>query len=200
MSIALESCDNPCMPRRYIKKRKTTAKDPPISRRAVAGHRTIRKKALEKPENNLPLAGDRKPRDTSTGPADARKITLRHQRELGLTRIEARRQKRRRIEHLEPPPEPQIKAESFAPSKRTLSTEARELLAKVDEGGIPLMMTQNLKRIASEHGITVRGDMTPDDVVRLLREFASSIPKPRKHPDIFANIIWPDKSNSSPDE
>jgi hypothetical protein len=89
-----------------------------------------------------------------------------------------------------------------------LSAEARELLAKVDEGGIPLMMTRNLERIASEHGITVGSDMTPDEVIRLLRDFASSIretgnqgiEKAKKQPDIFANIIWPDMSDSNRDE
>ena len=107
----------------------------------------------------------------------------------------------------EPTQEPRIKASDlFTFTKRTLSAEARELLAKVDEGGIPLMMTRNLERIASEHGITVDGHMTADDVVRLLRDLARAggmnqgIEKARKQPDIFANIIWPDTSGSNRDE
>jgi hypothetical protein len=46
------------------------------------------------------------------------------------------------------------------------------LLAKADMGGIPLMIALNLERIAGEHGIEVGGDMTPNDLVRRLRELA----------------------------
>jgi hypothetical protein len=34
------------------------------------------------------------------------------------------------------------------------------------------MITLNLERIAGEHGIEVGGDMTPNDLVRRLRELA----------------------------
>ena len=194
------------MPGRSVKKRKTTAKAPPIIGRPAAAHRTVPKKAFEKSENSPSVAGRRKPRGVKIGPAGARKLTSRQQRETGQTRAEARPQKRHRIERVEPTQEPRIKASSLTPAKRTLSTEARELLAKVDEGGIPLMMTRNLERIASEHGITVGGDMTADDAVRLLRDLARAggmnqgIEKAKKQPDIFANIIWPDTPGSNRDE
>jgi hypothetical protein len=59
-----------------------------------------------------------------------------------------------------------------ASTRRPLSPEARELVAKIDEGGIPLTITRNLERIASEHGIQVSGDMTPNDLVSRLRNLA----------------------------
>ena len=74
------------------------------------------------------------------------------------------------------------------------------MLAKVARGGIPLMMTRNLERIANEHGITVGPGMTPDEVVRLLRDTGDQRRgKAPKHPDIFTNIIWPDASDSKTD-
>jgi hypothetical protein len=74
-------------------------------------------------------------------------------------------------EHVEPLPEPRIKASDlFTFSKRALSREARELLAKIDEGGIPLMITENLERIAKENGIEVGNNMTAEDIIRRLRK------------------------------
>jgi len=55
-----------------------------------------------------------------------------------------------------------------------LSPEAREVLAKVREGGIPSIITRNLERIANEHGIAVNDDMTPGDLVRQLHELDDS--------------------------
>lgn len=73
----------------------------------------------------------------------------------------------------EPKQEPLIKASDlFTIAKRTLSPEARELLAKIDEGGIPLLVTENLERIAKAHGIEVSGGITPNDIVRRLRRMA----------------------------
>ena len=63
------------------------------------------------------------------------------------------------------------------------------------------MVTRNLERIAGEHGITVSAGMTPDEVVRLLRDTGDQrLGKPKALPDIFTNIIWPDTSGPKPDE
>ncbi len=78
------------------------------------------------------------------------------------------------IEQTKPAQEPLIKASDlFTFSKRRLSAEARALLAKIDEGGIPLAVTENLERIARENGIEVSWEMTPNEIVRRLRKLAS---------------------------
>ena len=78
-----------------------------------------------------------------------------------------------RIDPAEPRQEPLIKAsELFTFKKRTLSAEAREILAKIDEGGIPWLVTQNLERIAKENGIEISAKMTPNDIIRRLRNLA----------------------------
>ena len=74
---------------------------------------------------------------------------------------------------MEPTQEPRIKASDlFTFTKRTLSAEARELLAKIDEGGIPLAVTENLERIARAHGIEVSRRTPPTEIVRRLRKLA----------------------------
>jgi hypothetical protein len=74
---------------------------------------------------------------------------------------------------MEPAQEPRIKASDlFTFTKRNLSAEARALLAKIDEGGIPLLVTGNLERIARAHGIEVSREMTPNEIVRRLRKLA----------------------------
>lgn len=50
-----------------------------------------------------------------------------------------------------------------------LTAEAASLLAAVDAGGVPAIMTNNLKRIAQENGIQVTKSMTPNDVIDELR-------------------------------
>ncbi len=77
------------------------------------------------------------------------------------------------IERVEPTPELRIKASDlFTFTKRPLSSEARELLARIDEGGIPLVVTENLERIARAHGIEVSRQTTPNEIVRRLRKLA----------------------------
>ena len=57
------------------------------------------------------------------------------------------------------------------PAERpTLTSEARALLDKVDDGGVPAHMTGNLERIAKEHGVSVSPDMTPNQVIEELRQ------------------------------
>jgi hypothetical protein len=83
------------------------------------------------------------------------------------------RQTPKEIEQIEPTQEPRIKASDlFTFTKRTLSAEARELIAKIDEGGIPLVVTENLERIARAHGIEVSREMTPNEIVEWLRKLA----------------------------
>jgi len=78
-----------------------------------------------------------------------------------------------RTDNIEPMQEPLIKASDlFTFKKRTLSAEARELLAKIDAGGIPVIITQNLERIAKENGIEVSNQMPPDEIIRRLRNLA----------------------------
>jgi hypothetical protein len=74
---------------------------------------------------------------------------------------------------MEPAQEPGIKASDlFTFTKRTLSAEARELLEKIDRGGIPLAVTEHLERIAKAHGIEVSRETTPSEIVRRLRRLA----------------------------
>ncbi len=56
-----------------------------------------------------------------------------------------------------------------APSS-SLTAEAQELLKKVDAGGVPAFTTDNLQRIATEHGVSVSPDMTPNEVIEELRQ------------------------------
>lgn len=50
-----------------------------------------------------------------------------------------------------------------------LTKDAQDILDKVDEGGIPLYMTENLKRIAEENGLTVTPENTPNDIIAALK-------------------------------
>lgn len=50
-----------------------------------------------------------------------------------------------------------------------ITEEARRLLQRVDEGGVPMMITQNFKRILEANGISYRPDMTPNEAIELLR-------------------------------
>jgi hypothetical protein len=63
----------------------------------------------------------------------------------------------------------------FAPTtaRRHLTREARALLRQADEGGVPMFVSQNLRRIATENGVHVSEDMTPNAIVEALRTRAS---------------------------
>lgn len=56
----------------------------------------------------------------------------------------------------------------------SLAAEAKDLLAKVQEGGVPAYMTDNLARIARENGVEVQPEMTPNQVIDALRERESA--------------------------
>lgn len=76
-------------------------------------------------------------------------------------------------------PETEIKKEAAPeevqePIKATypegvLTKDAENLLDSVDAGGVPAMMTYNLRRIAKENGIKVTGKSTPNEVIEALR-------------------------------
>lgn len=64
--------------------------------------------------------------------------------------------------------QPLIRPRTPAPDAR-LTAEARALLAQADAGGVPAFITQNLRRIAVENGVTVSPDMTPNAILDALR-------------------------------
>jgi hypothetical protein len=143
------------MPRSSSKKSKTRAKSRQVHGESGAARRLNPPKPVEKTDRNHPAAVSQEPEVSTIGPAP----------ELGQTPPT--------IEPVAPDQEPLIKASDlFTFTRRPLSAEAREILAKIDEGGIPLLITQNLERIAKEHGIEVSKSMTPNDIVRRLRNLA----------------------------
>jgi len=76
-------------------------------------------------------------------------------------------------------PEAKIKTEAAPeevqePIKATyptgvLTKDAESLLDSVDAGGVPAMMTYNLRRIANENGIKVSSKSTPNEIIDALR-------------------------------
>jgi N-glycosidase YbiA len=64
---------------------------------------------------------------------------------------------------------------NFVPStaRKHLTREARAVLRRADEGGVPMFVSQNLRRIATENGVAVTEDMTPNAIVEALRNRAS---------------------------
>ena len=141
------------MVKRPIKEGKIGAKRRRVPSEAGATRQLHPSKAAENTDNNPPIEDQQKVMEDS----------LVH--EPGQTP--------ERIDPAEPRQEPLIKAsELFTFKKRTLSAEAREILAKIDEGGIPWLVTQNLERIAKENGIEISAKMTPNDIIRRLRNLA----------------------------
>lgn len=57
-----------------------------------------------------------------------------------------------------------------------LTQEATDLLTKVDGGAVPLGITPNFERIATENGIEVTGSTTPQQVIDQLREKQATAP------------------------
>ncbi len=64
----------------------------------------------------------------------------------------------------------EVAPETQTPASRVLTPVAQDLLAKVDAGGVPGMMTNGLRAIAADHDIPVTRDTTPMDVVQALRD------------------------------
>jgi hypothetical protein len=50
-----------------------------------------------------------------------------------------------------------------------LTGEAEQLITKVDEGGVPAFISSDMRRIASENGVTITDDMTPNEVIDALK-------------------------------
>jgi hypothetical protein len=66
-----------------------------------------------------------------------------------------------------------------SPSPAGLTPEARDILAKIDEGGsMPAFVTSNLRRVAADNGVHVTADMNAQAVIDALRskEVTESIP------------------------
>lgn len=57
-----------------------------------------------------------------------------------------------------------------APSVTRLTPEAEQLIASVDAGGVPAMVTNKLKKVASDNGVAVLGSDTPNVIIQKLRE------------------------------
>jgi len=55
-----------------------------------------------------------------------------------------------------------------------ITKDAQDLLRKVDEGGVPGFITNNLRRIASDNGITIEGADTPNSVISKIRAKATA--------------------------
>jgi hypothetical protein len=53
--------------------------------------------------------------------------------------------------------------------KTPLTQEARDLLAKIEAGGIPMYVNSNLEKIARENGIEVTSQMKPEEVIERLK-------------------------------
>jgi hypothetical protein len=138
--------------------------------RSLAAYEPVDRKSSGKSRGDRPAAGRRTPGLETTGSAKARTSTPIKQRKADQER--ARGRARQAVQRAKSGREPPTTADGTTSTKHPLSAEARELLAKVDIGGIPLMITLNLERIAGEHGIRVGGDMTSNDVVRCLSELA----------------------------
>jgi hypothetical protein len=54
-----------------------------------------------------------------------------------------------------------------------LTAEARALVEKATQGGVPLYTTTNLARIAEENGVSVSPEMTPNQIIDELRRRAT---------------------------
>jgi hypothetical protein len=58
--------------------------------------------------------------------------------------------------------------------RRHLTREARALLREAEAGGVPMFVSQNLRRIAEENGVELSDEMTPNEVLEALRARAAS--------------------------
>ena len=55
---------------------------------------------------------------------------------------------------------------------QVLTDEAQDLIATIDQGGMPTSINNNMRRIAEENGVEVLSDDTPADLVQKLRDVA----------------------------
>ena len=54
-----------------------------------------------------------------------------------------------------------------------LTSEAVELLEAAESGGVPMFVSQQLRRIASDNGVEVSSEMTPNQILEELRARAN---------------------------
>jgi hypothetical protein len=59
-------------------------------------------------------------------------------------------------------------------ARRHLTREARALLREADAGGVPMFVSNNLRRIAHDNGVELSEDMTPNAVIEALRTRAAT--------------------------
>jgi hypothetical protein len=57
---------------------------------------------------------------------------------------------------------------------KNITDDAADLLTKVDQGGVPGFITNNLKNIAEKNGIKIEGSDTPNSVIEKLRQKSRS--------------------------
>lgn len=57
---------------------------------------------------------------------------------------------------------------------KNITDDAADLLTKVDQGGVPGFITNNLKNIAEKNGIIIEGSDTPNSVIEKLRQKSRS--------------------------
>ena len=67
------------------------------------------------------------------------------------------------------PPSPLSPAPEEDTPPSPLTPEARALVEKAAQGGVPLYTTANLARIAEENGVAVSPEMTPNQIIDALR-------------------------------
>ena len=60
--------------------------------------------------------------------------------------------------------------EASAVRRGTVTPEAVDLLASIDAGGVPSIITRNLERVLNENGITVTDSDTPNTAINRLRQ------------------------------
>jgi hypothetical protein len=71
-------------------------------------------------------------------------------------------------------PPPRQPASTPTRARRRVTREARALLRQADDGGVPMFVSQNLRRIAEANGVDVTEDMTPNAIVEALRARAGA--------------------------
>ena len=69
------------------------------------------------------------------------------------------------------PPSPAARDDGTPLSR--LTPEARALVEKASQGGVPMYTTANLARIAEENGVSVSPEMTPNQLIDELRRRSS---------------------------
>jgi hypothetical protein len=83
------------------------------------------------------------------------------------------------------------------PAAGTITPEAQQLL-KTAEKGMPGFVSQNLRKIAQENGISVAGDTTPADIINALKQKVAATPAAATPPETTPAPIAPAAPPSTP--